>query len=182
MKRPPWNSLVKWALLGAAGSAIVMAVASGDEPPTERKGRVKMRQVSMAMPQPAGSTKRALPAGERVELERLAGPKPDGDGEIGNAFGALSWYVPPPPPPAPLLPPPAQPAAPPLPFTYLGHFKDPDSPAPVIILGRADRVYTVSEGEVIDGTYRVGPVTAGLIEFTYLPLNAKQSLNTDAAS
>lgn len=180
MNRPSWSPLVKWVLLGAAASAIVMAMDAGDEPAPARKGHMKAGQVATAT-LPAGAAKRA-PVAERVELERLSGRKPDGGKEIGNAFDAISWYVPPPPPPPPLPLPPAKPEAPPLPFTYLGHFKSPDSPVQVIILGRADRVYTVSEGEVIDGTYRVGPVTAGLIEFTYLPLDAKQSLITDAAS
>lgn len=181
MKRLSWRLSVRWGLLGVAASAIVMAMTSGEEHAPARKGQAKMRQVATATPQAAGSMKRA-PLAERVELERLAGQKPDGDREIGNAFDILSWHVPPPQLPAPPPLPPAKPVAPPLPFIYLGQFKDPDSPAPVIILGRADRVYTVSEGEVIDGMYRIGPVTSGLIEFTYLPLDAKQSLNTDAAS
>ena len=118
-----------------------------------------------------------LAAGERLEFERMLQQKQqaDGDREIGNAFNATSWYVPPPPPPS--LPPPP-PTAPPLPFTYFGQYKDPGSAAMVIFLSNADRVYTVSEGDVIDGTYSVGPITSGQLELTYLPLSIKQSLNT----
>lgn len=182
MKRPSWRLFGKWALLGTAISVIVMAMIPDEEPDHARKGRAKM-QVAMASSLSAETTKR-VPVVERVEFERLLGQnqQPDNGKEIGNAFNAISWYVPPPPPPPPPPQPPAKPAAPPLPFIYLGHFKNPDSPVQTLILGRADRVYTVSEGEVIDGIYRIGPITAGMLEFIYLPLNVKQLLNTDVSS
>ena len=185
MKRPSWSTLGKWALLGASLSGIVMAMGTGEEPAQAKKGRAAMREITMTAPRTAETIKRETLA-EIAEFERLLNQKqpPDDGEEIGNAFDTISWYAPPPPQPAqPALPqPPAEPVAPPLPFTYLGHFKNQDLPAPVIILGRADRVYTVSEGEVIDDTYRIGPVTAGILELTYLPLNIKQSLKTDVAS
>lgn len=142
-----------------------------------------MRQAATTSSRPVEAVKHASVM-ERVELERLPRQKqpPDGDKEVGNAFSVISWYVPPPPPP-PLPPlPPAKPVAPPLPFVYLGHYKNADSSKRIIILGGADRVYTVSEGDVIDGTYRVGPATAGMLEFTYLPLDVKQSLSMDMSS
>ena len=183
MKRPSWNPLGKWALLGASVSGIVMAMGTGGESGQAKTGRTMARQVAMVPPRTAETTKHESLA-EIAEFVRLLGQKQRSDSgqEIGNAFNALSWYVPPPPPPPPPPQPPAKPVAPPLPFTYLGHFKNPDLPVPVIILGRADRVYTVSEGEVIDDTYLVGPAAAGMLEFTYLPLNIKQSLKTDIAS
>lgn len=186
MKWPSWSPLGKWALLGASLSGIVMAMGTGEESAQAKKGRAVMRETAMAAPRAAETIKRESLA-EIAEFERLLNQKqrPDNAEEIGNAFDTISWYAPPPPPPAPppsLPQPPAEPVAPPLPFTYLGHFKNQDLPAPVIILGRADRVYTVSEGEVIDDTYRIGPVTAGILELTYLPLNIKQSLKTDVAS
>lgn len=182
MKRPSWHTLAKWALLGSVISGIVMAMGSDEELDQTRKGRAKTRQVAVA-PRTADAIKHASSA-EIAELERLLHQRqqPDSNKEIRDAFDSISWYVPPPPPPAPPPLQPATPVAPPLPFTYLGHFKNPDSPIPVIILGRADRVYTVSEGEVIDDIYRIGPVSAGMLEFTYLPLNIKQSLNTDVSS
>lgn len=181
MKRPSWHPLAKWALFGSAISGIVMAMGSDEEPDQARKGRAKMRQVALA-PRTADAINAS--SAEIAEFERLLRQRqqPGSNKEISDAFDSISWYVPPPPPPAPPPLQPATPVAPPLPFTYLGHFKNPDSPIPVIILGRADRVYTVSEGEVIDDTYRIGPVSAGMLEFTYLPLNVKQSLNTDVSS
>lgn len=178
MKWPSRRALGMLALLGAAASMMAMGNDEGHAP--ARKERANLRQVAMTSSQPTETTRHASTM-ERVELERMSGQsrRPDSGNEIGDAFNAVSWYVPPPPPPPP---PPPQPMAPTLPFTYLGNFKNPDSPVQIIILGWAGRVYTVSEGEVINSIYRVGPVTNGVLEFTYLPLNIKQSLNTDITS
>lgn len=176
MKRPsslPWGKLT---LFGVAASAAVMAMGSDEEQIPAKNGRAKMQRVAMASSYSTNTVK-PLAAEGRVEFERMLQQKrqPDGDKEIGNVFNATSWYVPPPPPP-PLPPPP--PTAPPLPFSYFGQYKDEGSTAMVIFLSNADRVYTVSEGDVIDGTYSVGPIASGQLELTYLPLNIKQSLNT----
>jgi hypothetical protein len=97
---------------------------------------------------------------------------------VKNVFVATSWFVPPPPPPKALpvkpLPPPP-PSAPPLPFSYLGRYVEDGKLT--LMLVRADRIYTVSEGELIDNTYRIGAVSGSLLELTYLPLNIKQTLN-----
>jgi hypothetical protein len=63
-----------------------------------------------------------------------------------------------------------------LPFTYLGRYED--APTRLTILVKGDRMYTVSEGDVIENTYRVERVAPGMVELTYLPLNIKQSLRT----
>jgi hypothetical protein len=97
--------------------------------------------------------------------------------EIVDAFATKTWYVPPPPPPPVKLEPPPKPTAPPLPFSFMGSYDDFEGPT-VIMLVRGDRLYTVSEGDSIDGTYRVERVANGLIELTYLPLQEKQLLQT----
>jgi hypothetical protein len=99
--------------------------------------------------------------------------------EVGKLFGAMSWYVPPPPPPPqpprkPLPPPP--PSAPPMPFSFLGRYVEDE--ALIILLVKGERIYTVSEGEVIENTYRVERLMGGVLEMTYLPLNIKQTINT----
>jgi len=99
--------------------------------------------------------------------------------EIVNAFASKSWYVPPPPPPPPKIEPPPKPTAPPLPFVYIGRYDNPGAPT-VIMLVRGDRLYTVSEGDSIDGTYHVDRVEKGQVELTYLPLKQKQFLQTGA--
>jgi hypothetical protein len=117
-----------------------------------------------------------------VELDRLVRveQQQDGAAEVGNVFSATSWYVPPPPPPPVKPPPPPKPTAPPLPFTYLGRYED--TPPVVVMLVKGDRIYTVSEGDVIENTYRVEHVAEGVVELTYLPLNIKQSISTGNAS
>lgn len=112
------------------------------------------------------------------------------DDDIANAFGPTVWYVPPPPPPpqapAPAAlvqeqaPPAPKPTAPPLPFQYFGRYVDATSH--VVMLVKGDQIYTVSEGETIDGNYRVERVAAGVIELKYLPLGTRQSLLTGDAS
>jgi hypothetical protein len=95
--------------------------------------------------------------------------------EPANLFASKSWYVPPPPPPPPKPVPPPPPTAPPLPFTYLGQYQD--TGKPLIFLVRADRVLTVTTGDVIEGTYRVDGIAGRTLNMTYLPLNIRQTLD-----
>lgn len=124
------------------------------------------------------STATHSPEVPRVELERLdqAAQQKTGKGDVGNAFGATSWYVPPPPPPPVKPAPPPPPSAPPMPFTYLGLYEG--AVGKVIMLVKGDHVYTVSAGDVIENTYRVDSAEQGMVELTYLPLNIKQSINS----
>ncbi len=169
----------KLALLGVAASAAVMAAGPEEEHAAGHEGDT-LRRVNMVQGYSAVAAKPPV-AGEALKFERMLRQKQRADEgrHVGNAFNATSWYVPPPPPPA--LPPPP-PSAPPLPFTYLGQYKDADTGAAVIFLSNADRVYTVSEGDVIDGTYSVGPIRSGQLEVTYIPLNIKQSLSIGGVS
>lgn len=173
------DPMSKLTLLGVAASAAVMAAGPDEEHAAGHEGDT-LRRVNMVQAHSAVSAKPAV-AGEALEFERMLRQKQRADEgrQISNAFNATSWYVPPPPPPA--LPPPP-PTAPPLPFTYFGQYKDAETGATVIFLSNADRVYTVSEGDVIDGTYSVGSIKSGQLEVTYIPLNIKQSLSTGGVS
>lgn len=182
MKPGSWRKWARWALLGATLAAAVAAVGFGDD----GKGKTKPARERMEQPATAGVMVRK-PQSEavHVELERLnlQEAKKHVEAEIGNVFGAITWYVPPPPPPPPPpakpVPPP-KPTAPPLPFGYLGTYQD--AAMRVVILVKGDRIYTVSEGDVIEGTYRVEQVAAGQIELTYLPLNIRQLISTGGTS
>jgi hypothetical protein len=162
-------------LYGALAITVVLSAASGmgrqtaDEPVLPPK--TPMPHVSR---QPA-------PTLPRIELERLQQQEATSqtDTKPSHAFRAMSWYVPPPPPPPrpppkPLPPPP--PTAPPMPFSFMGRYEEEGSR--IILLIRGERIYTVSEGEVIDNTYRVERLAGGLLELTYLPLNIKQTIST----
>ena len=169
MRVRPWRQRV---LFSALAVAIALSAASGksrqtpDEPVLPTKHSTPRAAKQLAQPLP------------HVELERLqlqaapAGNEP----EAANAFPAMSWYVPPPPPPPPKPLPPPPPTAPPMPFSFMGRYEDGEKL--IILLVKGDRVYTVSEGEVIDNTYRVDRLSAGQLELTYLPLNIKQTIST----
>jgi hypothetical protein len=172
MKLQPWHQRV---LVGGGTIAILLAAAS-DEWRQADPGQAYASAPIQAQPAPSPQPKL------HVELERLGRQQTGGAGpetDVGNAFGAISWYVPPPPPPPPKPtppPPPPPPTAPPLPYSYLGRYVE--DGRLIILLVRNDRIYTVSEGEVLDNTYRVERLARGWLEMTYLPLNIRQTLAT----
>ena len=176
---PRWAKLLG-AGLGAAGvlSAVADLAWNEDDVATPQRGDL-VRGANAAAARPAAARTGASAQG-RVELERLT-VAPPAEIVVGNAFDAVSWYEPPPPPP--MVPPPAAaplaPSAPPLPFAYLGSYVD--AAAPVLILAKGDRVYTVSPGDVIDGVYRVESMVGSRLELTYLPLNVRQMLGLGGA-
>lgn len=47
-------------------------------------------------------------------------------------------------------------------------------------LVRADQLYAVSEGDVIDNAYRVEGIEGGRLVLTYLPLDIRQSMSIPA--
>jgi len=158
-------------LFGSLIVTLVLSVASGKEwqadeapvLPVERPDHAPSRQP--VQPQPLS------------ELEKLnredASAKPEP--AASNVFKAMSWYVPPPPPPPRPPPPPLPPTAPPMPFSFMGRYEEDGKR--IILLVRGDRIYTVTEGEVIDNIYRVERLTGGQLELTYLPLNIKQTIS-----
>ncbi|MGA7178379.1 MAG: hypothetical protein WBX11_02165 [Thiobacillaceae bacterium] len=182
MNRRSWLTRI---VLAASAVAIILAAATNKGEDKQHKlGQKAEQPVHVAMPQLSGSRSHALQSSAHIELERLhreSGKAPSHAG-IGNAFNVISWYVPPPPPPPPPPPkpvPPPAPTAPPMPFTYMGQYEE--GGKLIIFLVKGDRIYTVSEGEVIDDTYRVEHLKDGFLELTYLPLNIKQTIGTGAS-
>jgi hypothetical protein len=47
----------------------------------------------------------------------------------------------------------------------------------VVILAHGDKLYTVSENEDIDGTYRVDHISENAVDIVYMPLGTIQSIN-----
>ena len=164
----PWRQRI---LFGALAVAIILSAASGlgRQPPQDFVPPRESRAVA--------ATREPVQPALHIELERLRGAAtPDKDGAPGNAFQAMSWYVPPPPPKPLPPPPPPPPTAPPMPFSFMGRYED--GGRRIILLVRGDLVYAVSEGDVIDNTYRVERMNAAQVELTYLPLNIKQTIST----
>ena len=91
----------------------------------------------------------------------------------GNLFPAQTWRPPPPPPPkqAPLPPPP--PVAPPLPFQYVGRWKEDGKD--VIFLAQGNRVLKAQVGDALSG-WHLDQATDDALTFTWTLLNMQQTL------
>jgi hypothetical protein len=111
---------------------------------------------------------------EQLQLERLERRK--FSAEAGEIFRSQSWAPPPPPPSSVKRGPPPPP---PLQFKYLGKIVEGEETR--VFLALAERNYIVKPGENINNQYRVDEVNEHAITFTYLPLNAKQTLTTAGA-
>lgn len=163
----------RYALFGALALVLVLSAVSGKgwntagEPVAPSPARPT--QVSRAPAQ-------RLPSIELEKLQRREAA-PDSDLVASNAFGPMTWHVPPPAPPMPVVKPapPPPPSAPPMPFTFLGRYED--GGKRTILLVKGELIYTVSEGDVIDQTYRVERLAGGQLELTYLPLDIKQTIS-----
>ena len=98
-----------------------------------------------------------------------------------DIFKGKSWYVAPPKAKPPPPPPPPPPTAPPVPYSYMGSYQGDDGRL-IIFLTRGDKVYSVSSGDVLEGTYRVGGIESGQLILIYMPLNIRQTINIGETS
>lgn len=103
-------------------------------------------------------------------------------GIAGDTFTSRSWAPPPPPPPpaavAAVRAPPPAPAAPPLPFRFVGMLEQ-KSDKPTAFLANGEALHVVHVGDVIDGTYRIESLSPAKVVVTYLPLKQQQTLSVD---
>ena len=116
-------------------------------------------------------------------LDKL-GKRASKDHKTVDFFKGKSWYVaqpkPKPVPPTP-PPPPPPPTAPPLPYAFMGSYLGKDGRI-TIYLTRGDQVFSVSPGDVLEGTYRVEGISSGQLGLIYLPLNIQQTISIGEAS
>jgi hypothetical protein len=164
----------RYALFGALAMVLVLSAVSGKGWSTAGEPVVPS---PVRPPQVSRAPAQRLPSIELDKLQRRDAPS-DSDKVASNAFGAMTWHVPPPPaPPKPVAKPepPPPPSAPPMPFTFLGRYED--GGTRTILLVKGERIYTVAEGDVIDQTYRVERLAGGQLELTYLPLDIKQTIS-----
>ena len=68
------------------------------------------------------------------------------------------------------------PAAPPMPFTYVGKLLS--GPEAKVFLTLGDRNLVLREGDTVDSIYRVDKIAAGAITLVYLPLAQQQTIVT----
>jgi hypothetical protein len=53
---------------------------------------------------------------------------------------------------------------------------------PEAFIAKGDALFVVSVGDTIDTSYRIDSLTADAVVMTYLPLNTRQTLNTNTGS
>lgn len=94
-----------------------------------------------------------------------------------DLFASQSWYIAPAAPESLNEPGPAAPTAPPLPYAFLGSYAQ-GGDSTTFFLVKDDRVYDVHVGDTLDNLYSVDDAANGSLEFTYLPLQIKQTLPT----
>ncbi|AXF04520.1 hypothetical protein [Paraburkholderia hospita] len=114
---------------------------------------------------------------EKTSNEKLAAlRKPMSLESRNNPFAASSWLPPAPPPVQAAPEPPPPPTAPPVPYVYLGKL-DGSTLKPRVFLSSGDQLVIVSQGEVVDGQYRVESISDADIVLMYLPLNQRQVIS-----
>lgn len=89
-----------------------------------------------------------------------------------DLFPAQTWYIPPP-PPKPLPPPP--PMAPPLPYGFLGQWREDGNQT--LFLTAGARQLTARAGDVLDGAWKLEAIRGTQALFVYLPLNQTRTLS-----
>ncbi len=167
LSSPTWVGLTGIALALAAG--FVFAPGSGDEadapPPRPDDGPI-------AAQAPQAHASAPAPVLEHARPGHTYRP------EVADMFAGRSWEPPAPPPrPMPPAPPaaPPEPVAPPLPFAYVGKLAE-EGQEPVYYLEHGPQVMTVRAGADLAGSYRFIGQTGNELEFTYLPLNTRQTI------
>lgn len=108
----------------------------------------------------------------RLDLAKLERPRTR---EVSaELFGPAQEPAPPPPAVAVQAAPPPPPEPPKLPFQFLGRMTDRGEPR--IFLGQGQETHTVKAGATLGGTWRVDSIAADAVVFTFLPMNAQQTL------
>lgn len=162
MTAPRRRALLFLALAGVVGWSLWLA-----------SGETKHAEVDVA--EPATRARSPAPAETAASAQQ-----PDPASRLAlsrsNLFPEQSWYVPPPPPPPQPYVAPPPPQAPALPFSYMGRWQE--AGQTTYYLARGTLPVSVHAGQVLDGVWRLEPVTGGQLNFTYLPLDQTRSLRT----
>lgn len=126
-------------------------------------------------PEPPVAARPSAPAAEapKTSADRFAAlPARD---PIGRPRGALfEAQSPPKPAPAPIVIVPEKPAPPPMPYRVAGKLMH--DGAAQVVLARGDTVVMVSEGDTLEGGYKVEAIRANSVTLLYVPLGVTQDL------
>lgn len=173
---------MKKAVLGGAAVATLLAAlfAPEDEGSIVGPATATTRQVERVAPPPLVVATAAAPANRVLAIEPRRGLD---DEEAATLFAKQSWQ--PETPKKIMLDQQAAQAAlpaarvdanapPPLPFQFLGRFVDEGKAA--YFLQAGERNVVARPGDTLEERYRFDGVVQGALQFTYLPLNQKQTL------
>ena len=173
---------MKKAVLGTAAVATLLAAlfAPEDEGSIVGPATATPRQVERVAVAPLVATIAAAPANRALAIEPRRGLD---DEEAATLFAKQSWQ--PETPKKVMLDQQAAQATrtvaavdanapPPLPFQFLGRFVDEGKAA--YFLQAGERNVVARPGDTLEERYRFDGVVQGALQFTYLPLNLKQTL------
>ena len=173
---------MKKAVLGTAAVATLLAAlfAPEDEGSIVGPATATPRQVERVAVAPLVAAAAAAPANRALAIEPRRGLD---DEEAATLFAKQSWQ--PETPKKIMLDQQAVQAAlpaarvdanapPPLPFQFLGRFVDEGKAA--YFLQAGERNVVARPGDTLEERYRFDGVVQGALQFTYLPLNQKQTL------
>jgi hypothetical protein len=173
---------MKKAVLGAAAVATLLAAlfAPEDEGSIVGPATATPRQVERVAVAPLVVATAAAPANRALAIEPRRGLD---DEEAATLFAKQSWQ--PETPKKIMLDQQAAQATrtvaavdanapPPLPFQFLGRFVDEGKAA--YFLQAGERNVVARPGDTLEERYRFDGVVQGALQFTYLPLNLKQTL------
>ncbi|MCC6532008.1 MAG: hypothetical protein IT531_05625 [Burkholderiales bacterium] len=171
-------------MAGALCLAVLAAIYAGPAEDVVKPRPLAQRETPVASNRSASPAQDALaattvPADPDLEQLRRRLHPSEAAQEIKNAFVPRTWVVAKP-APQPIAASPAAsvastpPAPPPLPFKYLGQLNE--TGRTLVFLSRDEAPVVGQVGETLDGGYRIDKVADTAIEFTYLPMNARQVL------
>ncbi|MGK5042846.1 hypothetical protein ACQ4WQ_21165 [Janthinobacterium sp. GB1R12] len=173
---------MKKAVLGSAAVATLLAAlfAPEDEGSIVGPATATTRQVERVAVAPLAAATAAAPANRALAIEPRRALEDD---EAATLFAKQSWQ--PETPKKIMLDQQAAQAAlpaarvdanapPPLPFQFLGRFVDEGKAA--YFLQAGERNVVARPGDTLEERYRFDGVVQGALQFTYLPLNLKQTL------
>lgn len=164
------NTQRRLAWLAFLGSAAALALAPGyffDEQPADSEVAV-----AVASKTPLASSDNVAQAGKVAPLKlRDLFPSKSWKPEVQMATVTEQ--------PVAVAPVALAPAAPALPFQFVGRLDDRDDQQ--VFLQSGEKLYVVRRGDVIDDLYRIEHISATELSMVYLPLHLSQTLSVGSA-
>lgn len=153
------NDLPKRATLVVVALALVASVVTGREKPS-------------SFPEPVTRIETRVEVEADIDLSRLE--RPAAAVPRHDPFARRSFTPPARQAPQAASAEPPRPAAPALPFRYLGRLTQ-HGKTEVFVM-RGEDIISIAPGQKIDAEYRVEGITESAISMTYLPLKTRQAL------